>query len=66
LISVEKNASISSAIRSVTTLDKALENDNVISEGAENIEQVNIAIQCGCSTFQDFYYHRPMTVEKIN
>ena len=38
---------------------------NVIAEGVENIEQVSIAIQCGCSTFQGFYYHRPMTVNKL-
>jgi len=38
---------------------------NVIAEGVENIEQVNIAIQCGCSTFQGFYYHRPMTAGKL-
>ncbi|OUR90997.1 hypothetical protein A9Q81_18155 [Gammaproteobacteria bacterium 42_54_T18] len=38
---------------------------NVIAEGVENIEQVNIAIQCGCSIFQGFYFHRPMTVEKL-
>ena len=38
---------------------------NVIVEGVENIEQVNIAIQCGCSIFQGFYFHRPMTVENL-
>ncbi len=51
-------------LTAINTLARSLRL-NVIAEGVENIEQVNIAIQCGCSIFQGFYFHRPMAVDKI-
>lgn len=51
-------------LSAINTLAQSL-NLNVVAEGVENTEQVDIATQCGCDIFQGFYFYRPMTVKSL-
>ena len=53
-----------SILKSVIALSKEIEM-NVIAEGVETIDQVDLVADMGCECFQGFYFSKPLPVEEF-
>lgn len=63
LISMDKNDGKGKKIlKNVIAMARDLKID-IVTEGVENIEQIELLTDYGCEVAQGFYYARPMTVE---
>lgn len=51
-------------VKSIISMAKALE-IKVTAEGVETREQAELLSELGCDLMQGFYYHRPMSAEKM-
>ncbi|WP_299195040.1 EAL domain-containing protein [uncultured Amphritea sp.] len=61
LISSERNKAI---IEAIVAMSKVLEIDCVV-EGVETEEQLNQLLQIGCTSFQGYYFYKPMPANQI-
>ncbi len=64
---LQKNANVNKSriiLRMIISLAKSL-NMKVITEGVEQIEQVQFLREYGCDIFQGFYFAKPMSVEEF-
>ncbi|WPP39430.1 EAL domain-containing protein [Paenibacillus hunanensis] len=62
IFDIDRNPRNEAVVRSVLELADRLDM-NVLAEGVETLEHVNLLQQLGCYYIQGYYYGRPMTVE---
>ena len=61
---ITTNATSASIVRATINLGQAL-GLNVITEGVETKEQLELLVQAGCSSFQGYVFYKPLPLEEL-
>lgn len=60
-----KDSSALAIVKAITQLGSSISMD-ILVEGIENTEQLNVLKDCECQKGQGFYFYRPMSFEHIS
>lgn len=64
MLNEKNNDTATSVIHAIIKIGESL-NINIIAEGAETKEQVQILSRLGCHIIQGYYYHKPMPIDEF-